>query len=751
MQIIKNVSRRGFLKGLGLGSGVFVLATSLPGVAFADSETNDISDNKLGVFVSINSDGLVSIICHRSEMGQGIRTSIPQIIAEEMEANWTLVSVIQAQADRKYGSQSTAGSASIRRYFTLMRQIGAMVRFMLEQAAANIWQVDKSEVTATQHFVHHKSSGQKIGFGELAVSAAKLTPPKADEVSLKKIENFSLIGKQLKLVDHEDMVQGKAIYAQDIVLENMLYASIERPPVVGGKLSSFDASEAKKVPGVVAVIELKPRSLPVKMLPVSGVAVLASNTWAAVEGRKKLKVEWSHGDAENHDSADFKKLLKQKVLRRGLNVRTRGDVYQHEYDPKRTLEASYSVPYLHHAPMESPAATAMIKEDKCTIWTGTQNPMSVKRMAMTELGLDRKQGDQVEVNVTLMGGAFGRKSKSDFAIEAVELAKATGRPVKVIWSREDDVKHGYYHGISTNYCKAELSPDGTADFWIQRNAYPPINWMNNTDTKFPRDSHLSLGFADIPFELDHLSCEKHKVDSFVRPGWMRSVACIQNGFALGSFVDELAVKANINTSQMWFNLLGQDRYVDPAKDNFKTWNNYGLSLKQHPVDIRRMKGVIRLLLEKANIEEKLPENEGWGISFLNSFGSYVAAASKVRIKDNKVEMLEMHTAVDCGIVVTPDRVKSQMEGAMIFGLSIALMGEISVKKGAIEQSNFDDYPVTRMQQVPPLHVHMLESTKAPGGIGEPGVPAIAPSITNAIYHASGIRIRDLPVNKILTI
>jgi isoquinoline 1-oxidoreductase beta subunit len=750
MNSIENVSRRGFLKVAGISSGSFVLGMSLPiNAAQAKSATTALS-HELNFFVSIASDSLVTLVCHRSEMGQGIRTSVPQIIAEELEADWQKVSVVQAKADSKYGSQGTAGSASIRSHFTSIRQIGAVAREMLEQAAANIWQVQRSSVKAEKHFVIHTSTGEKISFGELASHAAKLTPPDAKKVKLKNNADFSLIGKDVKLVDLDNIVAGKATYAQDIQLPDMLIATIVRPPVVGGKVLSFDASEALKIKGVVDVIALKPRSIPVTTNPLSGVAVLANNTWAALEGRKKLKIKWQHGDKASHNSSEFSKKLAKQVNQQGETVAKKGDIYNHQYNDKNTLEATYTVPYINHSPMETPAATAVVNGKKCTIWAGTQNPQWAKGNVAKELGLKEDEHDNIELNVTLMGGAFGRKSKADFIIEAVELAKASKRPVKVIWSREDDIQHGFYHSISANYCKAELTDNGSADYWISRNAYPPIGWLWNAEAKTPSDAQLALGFGDIPFALNNLSIEKHAVDSFVRPGWVRSVACINNGFALGSFVDELAVKAKLSTRQMWLNLLGDDRHVDPNKNGFK-YANYNLDLADHPLDTKRMKNLINLISDKANVEQILPENQGWGISFLRSFGSFVAAATKVEVTNNKVTVLEMHTAVDCGIVVTPDRVKAQMEGAMIFGLSIALMGEITVEEGKVQQSNFHDSPVTRMNQVPEMHVHLVESDAPPGGIGEPGVPPVVPSITNAIYHASKTRIRDLPVNKVFTV
>ncbi len=751
--LIENVSRRTFLKQLGLGTTSLVLATTLPGLSpllaeAADSAGKSKAKFALNFFVGIDADGKTSIVCHRSEMGQGIRTSMPQIVADELEADWGQVYVVQGKADKRYGAQGTAGSASIRQHYTKMRKVGAAARQMLEQAAADIWQTDRKNVTADSHFVVNKMTGDKLGYGQLAEAASKLTPPDNKVVKLKSNDEFKLIGKEVKLFDQDDIIAGKAVYAQDIELPGMLVASIQRPPVVGSKVISVDDSEAKKVKGVVDVVKLKDRSLPVGVWPLSGVAVIATNTWAAHEGKKRLKISWQESAHSVHNTDSYKKELMEKVNKPGKVERKRGDIYQHNYDASKTLEATYFMPYQNHSPMETPSATAWVQgsgaETKCTIWAGTQNPQWAQGMVVEELGLAKDQEQQVELNLTLMGGAFGRKSKADFIIEAVELSQRLQKPIKVVWTREDDIQHGFYHSISANYMKAELTDKQGADYWVQRVAYPPIGWLWNDKANRPNANDLSVGFGDTPFAVKNMSLETQEAEGHVRTGWVRAVACLNNGFALGSFVDELAVKAGISTQQMWMNLLGNNRMVDPRKDGFE-YSNYGQPLDTHPLDVRRMKNCINLICDKANTDENLLEGQGWGIGFLRSFGTYVAAATKVKVENNKVTVLEMHTAIDVGVAVTPDRVKSQMEGAMVFGLSITLMGEISVKDGKVEQSNFHDSEVTRIHQAPPMFVHIVESDKPPGGVGEPGVPPIIPSITNAIYHASGKRIRELPV------
>ncbi len=752
---IKLLDRRDFMKLTGIAGGSLVIAGSLSSTDLADAAVTDtpVAAAELGHFVSIASDGATTIVCQRAEMGQGIVTSVPQIIADEMGANWDRVSAVLGGADPKYGNQSTGGSASIRVHYDFTRRMGAVARDMLEQAAANQWQVKKTEVRAHDHGVTHLSSGKKLSFAELAAKAALLEMPDPASLTLRSDDELTLTGTDLALQTHDKLVRGELQYAQDVRIPGMLIASIQRAPTVGGKVKSFSALEALKVAGVVDVIRLKDREFPVSVNPMSGVAVLATNTWAAIEGRKKLTIEWDLGPNAEHNSDSYKEQLVKTVQSKGVPIRTQGDVYKHQYDDARTLEAIYTMPYHNHSPMETPAATAVIEDGICTVWTGTQAPQWGKTLVLTELGYDPKtDSDKVVLNNTFMGGAFGRKSKNDYTVEAVELAKATGKPVKVIWSREDDTQHGFYHSISANYYKAELTKDGqSADNFVSRVAHPAIFALFDQATKYPRALSLSQSFGDLPFDLNNLSVEKTEAKAHVRIGWFRAVQNIHNAFSMSCFVDELAAKAGISTQQMWMNLIGKDRTLDHKQLGFETWRNYGHKPGEHMPNTARMKAVINTLHTKAPIAEDLPDGEGWGIGFCSSFSSYSAAATKVRISDGKLKVLEMHTVIDCGKVITPDRVRSQMEGAMIMGLAVGLYSEITVKDGAVEQGNFDSYPVARMNQVPPMFVHLVDSDQPPGGVGEPGFPAIAPSIVNAVFHASGKRYRDLPLKKVLKV
>ncbi|WP_438864790.1 molybdopterin cofactor-binding domain-containing protein [Neptunicella sp.] len=746
MSNLQNISRRQFLKMTGVGGTGLVLATMMPGWKPAWAAQSG-SSNALNLFVSINTDNSVDIICHRSEMGQGIRTGLPQVVADELMADWKLVNVVQGLADENYGNQNTDGSRSMRHFYQVMREMGAAARAMLEQAAANQWQVPVSEVKAQHHKVIHQGTGNALSFGQLARAASLLEAPKKDQLKFKAKKDFDYIGKDVASVDMHQFVTGQSVYGQDVQLPGMLYASIERAPVLGSKLVNVDDSETLKVAGVVQTFRMPDQELPVVFKSLPGVAVLASNTWAALQGRKKLKLEWQVGDNKNHQSADFHTAMQERVKDKGKVIRHAGDAYKAIEQSAQQVTAQYNVPYLVHAPMEPPAATAVFKDGMLEVWACVQAPQGTQATIAQLLGIDK---DKIKINITLLGGAFGRKSKPDFAVEAAILAKATGKPVRVAWSREDDIRNGYYHAISSQFYQAGLDDTGKVSGWVQRTCFPSISWTFTGTTDEPSDGELSLGFGDVPFAVDDLSCETHKSTGHTRIGWLRSVSNIHHGFALGSFVDELAVKAGKLPREMWMQLLGEDRLVDPTEQGF-AFTNYNDPKEIFPIDIQRFKQVLNKVADEAQVEQSTAENEGWGISVHRSFVSYCAVATKVRVENGKVSVLDMHLAVDAGTVVNPDRVRAQMEGAMNFGLSLALMGEITYQNGAVVQSNFHDYPQLRMPQCPTMSVHIIESTAPPGGVGEPGVPPVAASLANAIFHASGLRIRDLPVNKQLQV
>lgn len=741
MTQLTNCSRRSFLKGMGITSGALVLGAMIPRFSPIMAAA---ANHTLNLFVSLDTDGTVNIICHRSEMGQGIRTGLPQVLADEMEADWERVNIVQGLANEEYGSQNTDGSRSIRHFYQTMRKMGASARAMLAQAAADQWQVPVSEVVAAAHKVAHKVSGKTIGYGDLAMAASKLSMPADEQVKLKDKSEFKYIGKELTIVDLPDMLVGDTTFGQDVQLSGMLVASIVRSPVIGANVKSFDEAAARSFKGVTQVIKMPERQFPVGFNSLPGVAVLAKNTWAAQQGAKLLNVQWTDHDNAKHDSSDYLKALEEKVAGKGKVQRSAGDAYAALASSSKTLSAKYTVPYLAHAPMEPPAATATFIDGAVEIWACTQTPQSTQNTVAQVLGIDKSK---VKVNVTLLGGGFGRKSKPDFSVEAALLAKETGKPVKVVWSREDDIQQCYFHAISAQQFEAGLDDNGQVTSWIQRTAFPSISWTFNGQADEPSGGELSLGFADVPFEVANLSCETHKANAHTRIGWVRSVSNIQHAFARGSFVDEVAAAANVAPHKMWHQLIGSDRKFDPKSQGFE-FSNYGESLETFPIDTKRLKAVLDLVVDKSGADKATAENEGWGISVHRSFVSYVAVAVKVNIANSKVTVMEMHSAIDAGTVVNPDRVKSQQEGSMIFGLSLALMGEISFRDGRVQQSNYHDYPVARINQTPAkIETYIISSDAPAGGVGEPGTPPVAAALANAIFRAGGKRIRDLPINK----
>ena len=745
---VENISRRDVLKLFGaVGGGLALGATGLSWSPMALAQEATDTQGVLNLFVAIGEDNKVYLTCHRSEMGQGIRTGIAQVLADELGANWDNIVVVQGLADKRYGSQNTDGSRSIRKHYQRMRQMGAMARTMLEQAAANKWQVPVAEVQAKDHQVVHVESGKTASYGDLALLASSLAMPEVDSLVLKSADEFTHIGQSHTIVDMDDILTGSAVYGYDIRQDGMVYASITRPPVLGSDIDKVDETLARKVPGVVDVIRLPvPKGAPM-FQALGGIAVIATNTWSAIEGRKKLKITWTKADNSTHDSTEYLKTLVERVQKSGNVVRKFGPEIT-DWDNNNSIQAVYTVPYLAHAMMEPPVATASVTESGCELWASTQTPQSTQQNVAAALGLAE---EQVKVNVTLLGGGFGRKSKPDFSVEAAILSKQLKRPVKVSWSREDELQNGYYHAISAQYYQAKLSSNMQPEALLARTGFPSISSTFAEGVEYPSAGELDLGFVDVPLSLPSLRYEAVKAHAHSRIGWMRSVCNIQHGFGIGSFVDELAHKAGKSCPDMWRSLLGKARIETFADQGFE-YGNYGETLDAHPVDVGRYLTVIDSVEAAMAKAPKAGKNQGWGFAVHRSFTAYVAVATLVEVGDDKsLKILHSIAAIDAGTVVNPDRVRSQTEGAVMFGLSLAMMGEITYKDGRVQQSNFHDYPLLRLPQCPEIEVIIVPSTAAPAGVGEPGVPPVAPSVTNAIFAATGNRIRDLPLSKQLKI
>ncbi len=700
------------------------------------------------VYVTLHEDGTVTLICHRSEMGQGVRTTLPFIIADEMEADWARCRVEQAVGDdKKYGSQNTDGSSSVRLFLTSCREAGATVRALLEDAAAKQWGVNPSEVRARQHQVVHQRTGRAIAFGALVAAARSVPMPDKSRVKVKRPAERRWQGKRMPSIDLVPMTTGTATYGADVRLPGMKTAVIARPPVWGGKVKSFDAAAALSVPGVEKVIHIPEPPIPAGYNPLGGVAVVARNTWAAMKGREALAIVWDDGPNADYDSSTYKATLEASVRKPGTPGRTLGNVNAGLAAAAKRVAREYYAPHLSHAQMEPVAAVARFADGKLEAWAPTQSPQDARNTIATYLGIDAAN---VTVNVTLLGGAFGRKSKPDFICEAAWLAREVGAPVRVQWTREDDLRNSYYHTVAAHRLEAGLDASGKVTAWLHRSAYPAIDATFAADVAGAGPDDLTNGASDIPYAIPNMSVEICPAKAHARIGWYRSVNAIHHGFAIGSFVDELAVSAGKDPAAFLVALLGADRVVDLSKDGLVApASNYGGTWTDYPIDIARARRVVDLAVQKSGWGTPLPAGRGRGIAMHRSFLTYVALVVEVDVApDGTVAVPRATVAVDAGFVANPDRARSQMEGAVIMGMSNTLYSEIGFKDGRVVQSNYPTYPVTRMRAAPHVvDVHLVQSEALPGGIGEPGVPPSSAALCNAIYAATKVRVRQLPVAK----
>lgn len=749
---VEIITRRSVLKGLGIVGGLVLAAPVLSRRAMAayatgagDMPHGTVVDPR--IFVAIAPDGKVTIIAHRAEMGTGVRTSLPMIVAEELEADWTRVRVQQAHGDEtRFGNQDTDGSRSTRHYLIPMRQIGASARTMLEAAAAKRWNVDVSEVRAVNHEVVHNASGRRAGFGELATDAAAQPVPNVATLRLKDPKDFRYIGKgAISIVDLHDITTGKAQYGTDVRLPGLKYAVIARPPVTGGKLVSFDATDALKVPGVEKVVEVQGWPWPSKFQPLGGVAVVARNTGAAIKGRDALKVVWDDGPNASYDSVAYRAALEAAVRKPGKVVRNDGDVDAALKSADKVVVGEYYLPHLAHASMEPPVATASFKDGKVEVWAPVQSPGGTHEDLAKTLGIP---AENVTVNQTLLGGGFGRKSKCDYVLEAALLSRTLGAPVKVQWTREDDLHHDFLHTVSAERIEAGLDKSGKVIAWRHRSAAPSIGatFVAGAANEIPIE--LGMGLVDMPFQIANVRCENPEAAAHTRIGWFRSVSNIPHGFAVQSMVGELAHATGRDQKDMLLELIGEPRIVKTDASVQGYWN-YGEPLNSYPVDAGRLRKVVELVADKGEWKRTLPKGHGLGIAAHRSFVSYVATIVEVSVDDKgQLTVHRVDTAIDCGTYVNPERIASQIEGAAIMGISLAKHGEITFKNGRVQQGNFDSYPVARIDETPAItSVYIAEAGPdvPPSGVGEPGVPPFAPALINAIFAATGKRIRNLPI------
>jgi len=746
MSTIENVSRRSFLRGGVIAAGALVLGVRFyPGLAFGDTLPHDTNADHAtlhpSVYLGINPDGTVWIVASRSEMGTTSRTSLPLVIADELDADWKRVKIEQAIGDKRYGDQNTDGSHSIRSFYDTMRVAGATARYMLIQAAAQQWNVPPAECETDLHVVVHRSTNRRAGYGELANAAAKLPVPSKDELKFKPKSAWRYVGKGEVSYDLEALVTGKAIYGMDARADGMVYASVEHPPVIGGKVKTYDDKDALKVAGVRQTVALDPFQPPPAFQPLGGIAVIADNTWAAFQGRKKLNISWDNGANVSYDSDAYKNELRETSHKPCKVVRNVGDSDAAFAKGGKLYEADYYVPLLAHASMEPMVALAEFKDGKVTAWAPTQNPQAAQDIISKELGIAK---EDVICHVTLLGGGFGRKSKPDYVAEAAVLSKKVGRPVKVVWTLEDDIKFDYYNAVASMYMKAALGANGKPTAWLQRSVFPPITSTFDVNAVYGDPGHLQQGWLDIPYDLPNLRIENGPAKAHVRIGWLRSVANIYHAFAVQCFTDELAIAARRGQVDYLLDLIGPPRTIDFTG---VAYPNYGASLDTYPWETGRLRHVTEMVAEKSGWgKRKHSKGSGVGIAAHRSFLTYVATVVEVEVSDQgEVRIPRVDTVLDAGLVVNPEATRAQFEGAAVFGASIVRSGEITATKGAINQSNFQDYPVARISEAPlQTNVYTVESDAPPAGVGEPGVPPFVAAFCNAIFAATGKRVRDLP-------
>lgn len=755
------ISRRLLLQG---GAGlVLSLAVTVHGAVQAQEAKKYGADSMPGgtvdeplVFVSIAADGMVSIVAHRAEMGTGVRTSLPMVVADELEARWDKVSITQAEANEaRYGNQNVDGSRSMRHFLMPMRRVGAAARQMLEAAAAARWGVPADQVKAVQHEVIHTASGRRLGYGELAADAAKQPVPKGDVLKLKKPAEFRYIGKgKLGVVDLADIGRGKAVYGQDKHLPGMVFAVVARPAVLGAKLQGYHKDKALAVPGVKALVEIPAYQGAPAFQPLGGVAVVARNTWAAMKGREALEPRWDEGVHASYDSALYRKQLEKSANSPGKLMRHNGDLEAvvKKAGEHKLIKADYYVPHLAHASMEPPTATALLAADKsrCDVWTSVQDPETARKMVAGALNL---KPEQVTVNVLLLGGAFGRKSKPDFAVEAALIAQTMpGTPVKVVWTRDDDIQHDFYHAVAADHLESVLDARGMPQTWLHRSAAPTITSLFQEGAKGQSGMEMGMAAINMPYQIPNVRIETGEVEAHTRIGWFRSVYNIPHAFAAQCFIAELAHRAGKDHKQYALDLIGPARRLNPETELSDGWN-YSESPTLYPFDTGRLRAVIEAATRGARWGRKLPKGHGLGLAFCYSFMSYSAVVVEAAVDaKGQIKVIAVDTALDCGPQINPERIRSQLEGGVIMGLSLAMSSEITFEKGRVKQSNFHDYEVLRHADQPQLiRTHLVGgSMEVPlGGVGEPPLPAVAPALANAIFAATGKRVRALPIRQVV--
>ncbi|PBJ18132.1 Isoquinoline 1-oxidoreductase subunit beta [Pseudomonas sp. ACN8] len=717
MNSINTLSRRGFLKGSAMLGGGLVVAFAMPGAhRFAMGAENQGNVFAPNAFLRIGNDNSVTVLLGHSEMGQGIWTGLTMLIAEELDADWTKIRVEHAPASAADyglpgfgGMQITGGSTSTWMEFDRYRQAGAAARLMLIDAAAKRFNVAPSEIRTESGMVI--AGEHRATYGELADDAGQLPRPDPASITLKDAKDWRLIGKPTKRLDTPEKITGRAKFGMDVQFDGLMTAMVARSPTFGGSVKSFEGAEALAIPGVHKVVQVP-----------TGIAVIADHFWAAKLGRDALKIEWNPGPNAGLDSQALLENFRKLATTPGINAGQAGDTQAALAKATRKIDVEYSVPYLAHAPMEPLNCTVSITQDKCEIWTGTQFQTLDQMVAGKITGL---KPEQVVIHTEFLGGGFGRRANptSDFVSEAVYVAKAAGAPVKTVWAREDDIRGGYYRSAFLHHARIGLGADGLPLAWKHVMVGQSImagTSLEATMVKDGIDKTSVEGVADSPYfeGLANHQIELHSPKTGISVLWLRSVGHTHTAFVMESLIDELATAAG----------------KDPVEYRRTL-------LKDHP----RHLGVLNLAVEKANWTAPLPDGHALGVAVHESFGSYVAQVAEVSQDNLAIRVHRVVCAVDCGIAVNPQSIAAQMESGIAFGLSFALHSKLTLKDGQVVQSNYHDYQVLRLNEMPVVEVHIMPSSDKPGGIGETGVPPTAPAVANAVFALTGQRLRELPL------
>jgi len=735
------LTRRLFLKNSSTAGSAIVLGFYLPRfgglAAIARASQTSFAPN---AWLEISGTGAITVWCSHSEMGQGVQTSLPMLVAEELSCDWRHVKVVQADLDPRYGDQITGGSGSVRSSFNTLRKAGAAAREMLIAAAASAWSVPATECRTEDSFVFHAATQRKIPFEQLVNAASRLSPP-ADP-PLKNPAAFALLGKPTRRTDAPAKVTGSAKFGIDSNLPGMLVASMERCPAYGGSPRSFNAGELTSFPGVRGIYEIPAIHMTHQFgetsgpgsrnYSCSGVAVVADSTWAAMQARKRLRVEWNESAVVRESTETLRQKMVELAGKPAAVIRNDGDFDQAHAGAAKTVEANYEIPFLAHATMEPANCTANFRDGECELWAPTQIPDAAAASVAQALGIPK---DRVKVHVTFIGGGFGRRLIQDYAVEAALISRAAKAPVKLVWTREDDIRHDFYRPAAYHKLQAGLDAKGKLISWKHRAVSPSIG-IFYSGTSISANEAAGVDSLDFPaYAVPNLRLEFAVAETGMPLGYWRSVDDSGNQFVRSCFFDEAAHAAGCDPVEFLLVALGPARKIDLGPNNTA-------------IDVGRRRAVIELAAERSQWKSQLPVGRGRGLGFMYGWGTYVAQIAEVACdsKRGTVRVDRVVCAIDCGTCVNPLGVEAQMQSAINFGLAQTLKSEITVSNGRVNQSNFNDYEVLRMDEAPPIiEVHIMCNNERPGGVGEPGVPPIAPAVANAIFAATGRRLRRLPI------